>query len=57
MFLENETPGTLASHNCTEDPLPSNKVIGVAFALIMIMLQAKLFFCKSSFSCLLKHSF
>ena len=36
----------LASHNSTEDPLPYIKVIGVAFSLIMIMLQAKFLFIK-----------
>ena len=40
----NENPGTLASHNCTEDPLPYNEVTGVAFSLIVIMLQAKFLF-------------
>ena len=44
LFLANKNPGTLASHNCTEDLLPYNGVIGVAFSLIMIMLQAKFLF-------------
>ena len=38
--IRNENPGTLASHNCTEDSLPCKKDKGVAFSLLMIMLQA-----------------
>ena len=41
IILEMKNPGTLASHNCTKDPLPCNKAIGAAFSLIVIMLQAK----------------
>ena len=41
-----KNPGTLASHNCTKDPLPCNKVFGAAFLLIMIMLQAKFLFVR-----------
>ena len=41
IVLGMKNTGTLASHNCTEDPLPCNKVIGAAFSLIVIMLQAK----------------
>ena len=40
----NESPGTLASHNCTKNPSPYTEVIGVAFSLIMIVLQAKFLF-------------
>ena len=39
IMLRNENPDALASHNCTEDH--SIVVIGVAFSLIVIMLQAK----------------
>ena len=42
----NENPISLASHNHTEDPLPHNEVIGAAFSLIVIMLQAKFFFVR-----------
>ena len=44
--FRNKNPGTLASCNCTEDPLPYNEVIGVAFSLVMIMLQAKFLFVR-----------
>ena len=40
-MLRNENPDTLASHNCTKDHFIV--VIGVAFSLIMIMLQTKSF--------------
>ena len=46
IVLGMKNPGTLASHNCTENPLPCNKVIGVGFSLIVIMLQAKFLFVK-----------
>ena len=46
LFLGMKNPGTLASHNCTKDPLPCNKVIGVMFSLIVIMLQAKFLFVR-----------
>ena len=44
--FRNKNPGTIVSHNCTENPLPYNKVIGVAFSLIVIMLQAKFLFVR-----------
>ena len=46
IVLGMKNPGTLAPHNCTEDPLPCNKVIGVAFSQIVIMLQAKILFVR-----------
>ena len=55
LLLWNEIPGTLASHNCTEDSSPHVSSPGVAFSLIVIMLQTKSLF-KSAISHLFKHS-
>ena len=38
-FKNEKSKCTLASHNCTEDSLPCKKDKGVAFSLLMIMLQ------------------
>ena len=46
IVFRNENPDALASHNCTEDALSYVKVIGVAFSLIVIMLQAKFLFVR-----------
>ena len=44
--FRNENPDTFASCNCIKDPLPYIKVVGVAFSLIVIMLQAKFLYVR-----------